>query len=53
MVESRDGAERRRCAVDLSLVGGEEDGSLGWVLERREVVQRRDRVEGWIVEEFL
>ena len=53
VVESRDGAERRRCAVDLSLVGGEEDGSLGWVLERREVVQRRDRVEGWVVDEFL
>jgi ATP-dependent RNA helicase DHX37/DHR1 len=46
-----DGVERRRCAVDLSVAGGE--GGLGWMLERREVVQRRERVEGWVVEEFL
>jgi ATP-dependent RNA helicase DHX37/DHR1 len=45
------GRERRQCHVDLSILGRR--GEIGWTLARKEVIQRRETGEGWIVESFV
>lgn len=51
VVPSSDGKERRQCHVDLGLAGRK--GDLGWTLVRKEVIQRREPGEGWVVEKFV
>lgn len=48
-LERKEGKERRECEVELSLRGSA--GAIGWPLGRRIVIQQRDPVKGWIVEE--
>jgi ATP-dependent RNA helicase DHX37/DHR1 len=45
------GRERRQCYVDLSVVGRKDD--IGWTLARKEVIQKREPREGWIIECFV
>jgi ATP-dependent RNA helicase DHX37/DHR1 len=46
-----EGKERRQCSVVVSLTG--QSGSIGWPLLRKEVIQRREPGEGWVVEKYL
>jgi ATP-dependent RNA helicase DHX37/DHR1 len=48
---AKGGQERRECEVEVSLVG--EKGGMGWSLGVRRVVQRKEGVQGWIVEKML
>ena len=43
--------KRQECWVVPELIVG--DGSLGWPLPARKVVQVQDRKKGWVVEEFI
>jgi ATP-dependent RNA helicase DHX37/DHR1 len=51
VLPSEKGKDRRQCIVELSIVG--KKGDLGWTLAQKEVVQRRELKEGWVVEKFL
>lgn len=43
--------QRRSCWVVPALVG--ESGSTGWPLPAKKVVQRKDPMEGWVIEKFV
>ncbi|EEP78658.1 hypothetical protein UREG_03504 [Uncinocarpus reesii 1704] len=43
--------ERRECWLIPSLVG--DPGSTGWPLPAKKVIQKKDRKEGWVIEQFV
>jgi ATP-dependent RNA helicase DHX37/DHR1 len=51
VIESIEGKDRRQCSVLLSLVG--RAGGTGWPLTRKEVIQRREPKEGWVIESYV
>ncbi|KAF2810764.1 DEAH-box RNA helicase-like protein [Mytilinidion resinicola] len=48
---AKGGQERRECEVEVSLVG--EKGGMGWSLGVRRVIQRKEGVQGWVIEKIL